>query len=1257
MEQLFMQVFERRDWVAAQVDQQADSYSQTLACTLLANGYRPPDWLLPNPAAGPQQKLNGKPIVPGLLFTGSQITTPAANRNVFFPAIPSTSIRNSEILNAYTQPVNNCGTLSTLATDKHEEPQQEQTSLSKELANCCDGANMFSRIQRSKSRQRNIEDSRRGSGQAANSGTCDGIQAVGPNKATVSSSSRSCGDAANNAETTSSCPGQANGLHASQGRSTDLLKHHNNLGSQGNQLDCLSSLDLKDKIMCSDNNYSARDSQIVPLPKHSELNIADTMCHAMPGTHPLVEPKKLQFDGAESFCMGNTSEQTEPQHESALESDNFGLADRNLLREDPYTASSSQEPHSMGRPSLDGLKSDYLKFVNADLKHNHYGLESGHRDLSPMHSPNEEQSLNCSAEVPSFVADSLLRTNTLYVLETSSKLGQTQEMGSLNSDQTKCSGRSHSVVNSLLEKDIFQTVEDTNNPERSNPKVSVPPSNGPLQLPIQLADASFEANISSRMSMNSLLGENGHNHLSNLLTDSNSRCLLGVSSVSLVQFPPQKFTSNNVCQSSPFAAADAFESAENICDADAPLGQPTPVMHNEMLIENPASEMVDCYSGKLSDDVHVNEAHDCSTGNKKDQFVAPKVYIQCFIRKNKKDARDKEQCDSFRKMQWKPTARRYPGCLCCLSCKFSFVANITVAYSYITSNLSGMEQEVPTADNDVPINAEACTVENVELIKSSRPSVQYYLRSSVSYEKKNQLQANRKNGQKRSVADGVQVNGGTSSKTKRMKCQDVTHSHSTRTNSLCLNNQDSIGSHVGTAENLSGRSQPSGRYLLRSSGFSEFISLESQTKNAATNSKMSVASDVPENGDASQKPMKNNHLSDFAIYNSSSGEALSSRFSCSNGSRSAVEGMDFPNPQAQFETNFDVAATSALPSCSNIRPDIGECYAQESIDYFSPLFGRKNNCLEGLGSSVNVSSVKYQKMPIQTDENLILLNQEYYSGTGSLTMLPSHVLDQHGKQTSGLVASADKKLNFDSGVKLDTRCENEDSARILLTDATILRQGGDNSVDCNVILPEFECFNVSLPLDSTTTEKRVYETLCAPIRFGTLSSDISSKYKVNTVGGMHQLVATMPKNATSCSSSGDVRQYSDSVSSDDNMSITDIFGSCGLGTSGSFVPSASCSSNGSDKHVSGDNPLTPAVEKYSMGKLSARVGSVSEHMGLIPELSCFRIDEDADNGEENECQDMLSEFVANQLQSDRIALQDITGLYHNTEKADATDQT
>lgn len=46
-----MQAFERRDWVEGQMRQQVASFSEYVACTLLAAGSRPPPWLLPHSAA------------------------------------------------------------------------------------------------------------------------------------------------------------------------------------------------------------------------------------------------------------------------------------------------------------------------------------------------------------------------------------------------------------------------------------------------------------------------------------------------------------------------------------------------------------------------------------------------------------------------------------------------------------------------------------------------------------------------------------------------------------------------------------------------------------------------------------------------------------------------------------------------------------------------------------------------------------------------------------------------------------------------------------------------------------------------------------------------------------------------------------------------------------------------------------------------------------------------------------------------------
>jgi hypothetical protein len=93
-------------------------------------------------------------------------------------------------------------------------------------------------------------------------------------------------------------------------------------------------------------------------------------------------------------------------------------------------------------------------------------------------------------------------------------------------------------------------------------------------------------------------------------------------------------------------------------------------------------------------------------------------------------------------------------------------------------------------------------------------------------------------------------------------------------------------------------------------------------------------SDVLETGDTSPKLIKNSHLS---VALALPEEASWLNFSRSSGSRSAAEGMDFRNSQAQFQTNFGISTASILPSCSNIASDIEECSAQEVCGQLVPV--------------------------------------------------------------------------------------------------------------------------------------------------------------------------------------------------------------------------------------------------------------------------------------------------------------------------------
>lgn len=1257
-----MQAFERGDWLAAQVRQQADSYSQTLACGLLAAGHKPPEWLIPSTTL--PQELNGKPIV----LTGRQITTPSIDRSVFLPlAGLSTLSTKSGVPNGYTWLDTNC---TAVGTDQHEEQQQEQTSLGQELPDSCTADKIFSRIKRSRSRQRHIEDHLHGGGQAAKSGSSDdmprsNVGIVGSNRSAAASLFIPCDDVENRAETTS-----RTSQRSIQGGSVDLLKCVNNVENQGAQSNKFPSLILENINICSDsnigasNNYSVRDSPSLPLPVLSKTNIADSVCHQIPDTHLLVEPKKLQFDGIEPVCINPSSEQTSQQQETGLISGHLDLAGRNSSSEDP-SSTSSHRPHSMGRLLLDHVGSGHLNPDSAPVEQHHtYALESGHSDYTGMHSSNKKPFLMCSAEVPNSMGEPLLHKDADHIPETNSlgtaciKVSQPLETYTSNSDKANCA-----VVKSYLENDALQAIEDTEKPQDSKSPAS-PPVSVLLQLPTQLPDATFGAHASG-ISSNCLLGEDGCDHLPNLQkNDSNSRCSQGRSSVSPELIPSQNIISTDFCQPSLLsyktqgngkhfdgcAAVDAFKSADKelsqeqhllvrpplelngSIDVETPLGQPLLGMQNEMLQANPVSDSIDCTSGKL--------------GDKSDSMVPKGMSIS----------------SSRRTREMRRTER-----------------NNVASSEKCNEKLQQGKEETSHAEDDTQINANSCTTENIEKRKFSC--------TAISDEKKNKDQEDREHAQKRSVADGVQINGGMSSKRKRTKCRDIVLPCSQGTSPFSPN-QDSNGTHVVTVEKLSGKSQPSARYFLRSSGFSDFSSLKSATENDAMNRHMSVASDVQQNGKSFPKLRNRSNPSEIALCNSSSANALSpSGISNMN----VVEGMENPNNEAQLQIISDVTITSPLPRSSNIAVTIcnsssanplSPCgissrnvteemdlqnYEAElqniadvattalrnssniAVDNMELCMQQENPYFQHEDPSFTNSRVEHQQITLQTDEILsqgVILNPENYCSTDSTNIFPSYALDQHDKHASAPIALFHDKLSYSSDIEVDRRFRSEDLTGRLLSDAAIPMQKDDESVDCNDKMPQFESFDFSVvPFDSPTTEERTFGTLHDSNQFATFSFEASKNYKMGTVSGMRQLLATMSGKAADCLFSDDETQR-ESI----DGRITDIFGSSGLGHNGLLFTSdavASCSSNASSKQENSEKQLTPVVDKYYLGKHSEKIGSFSDHMGSIPELSCFRIDEDSDIADENQYQDILPGSVGNQGQSGRT-LQDITGLCQNT---------
>ncbi|XP_037434839.1 uncharacterized protein LOC119301936 [Triticum dicoccoides] len=1281
MENLFMQVFERRDWVTGQMRQQVDSHAESLACAFLAAGHRPPPWLLPSCAAGPQE-LNGKPIVPGLLFAGSQITTPATNRTVFQPpAVPSISLRNVVVPDGYAGLDTICDTMDT---NQHEVPQQKQVSVDQEIVEANSDVNMFSVVKRSRSRQRHIEDRSREKGQATNSGTSDVMQdrmqrselaTAGSNKTTASLSSKPCGDGENNAGTMASLPGQEKGFYANQDRSTEFVKcsKDGDLGNQGVQLDC-----SQNQIVSYDNNVK------VSVRSSFEVQVTSSVCHALPETYLSVEPKKLQFDGVESVCMNSASEQTMQQPVCALEGANLDLAEAHPLNEDPSSTSYSQVPRSMGRLLLDGVESGYLNPDSAPVKQQQKSaLECAILDLTGVHFGKEDQSPTTLLEVPNPTGILLVERDTLHTAEDTERLTRPDSSShriitrsSVSSEQQFSDSHvshppysdtlqsptpladtsfgvpassqilpdslleeadsedlSHSPVNDVdkecshlesaecPEQVQSQTIEDTERMTRpdsssdriitrssvsfeqqcSDSHVSHPPYSETLQSPTQLADTSFGVHASSQILLGSLLEKADSEDLSHLpVNDVDNHGSQLESAECPEQLQPQTSPLGDAYKTSlsPYEIQSNDTHSNGCAVVNVSVSEENHLSQEQHLLARTSLEFketdVETPFGHASpvtqnETLNVKAAYD-GVNCRSGKLDDVQVKLSALTKAcNISVSNKKDEC-AVPEVMSSASARRTGE-------MHSTERNSMTSAEDLQQN--GTEQKTSFLENAVKENVNSCTAEN-DKRKFSQPSVQYLLRSAASHEKINLLKSDRSSAacdQKRSVQDGVKGNDSLSSKRRRIRRRsDFDLSRTSCTNSLSLNHQVDIAGPMLTATNFSEKSHPSSPYFSRSSGSCKSMSLASEGGNAA--------SDVYGNGNSSRGRRNATSLLNVVLDNSPTAST----------SRRALEGRIFKTSQEQKQNKLEVdflTATAALPYCSGILSHNEEnCTQQEGT------------CLEGQDLNVTAASVADQEMALETDNlssPIAILNQENYSGTEPFTQFPSYALDQHGEQASAPNALFHGKLCYGSNVKRGRIYKSYDPKGHLLPGAAIS-------------MPVFERFDVPGQFDSPIIGKRSFESLHDSCQLGTISSGPPNKYNTNTASSLHQLLTTMsPRKSRS------------------------VMGSFGYGSElDSFFISddvASCSSNASSRQEINETPLTPSVEKYSLQKISSRCGSGSEHMGSIPELKIFRIDEDNSILEEDEYQDMAPGSVdvnySCQRSSERTALQDITGLCQN----------
>ncbi|KAG1363757.1 titin [Cocos nucifera] len=223
--------------------------------------------------------------------------------------------------------------------------------------------------------------------------------------------------------------------------------------------------------------------------------------------------------------------------------------------------------------------------------------------------------------------------------------------------------------------------------------------------------------------------------------------------------------------------------------------------------------------------------------------------------------------------------------------------------------------------------------------------------------------------------------------------------------------------------------------------------------------------------------------------------------------------------------------------------------------------------------------------------------------------------------------------------------------------------------DCDETMPEFEGFSIGVPspmensvlcnsdLQShTKAQDSVLEQLCCTRNLVTPRSCPSTKYKINRIPDVYQsLPAGTLEHMESTNllhfNDVDIKQFRESE--DDKFS--GFFGNLeleydGYGKSHSHSMPSSSSRFG---WLASKPPLSPPVEKLCQRKFSARSGASSETVGSNPELVCFRINENTSTTEENENPDeldMSKERVGSREtkeSTNRKALLDVTALYQN----------
>uniref|UniRef100_A0A0E0LWA3 Histone H2B n=1 Tax=Oryza punctata TaxID=4537 RepID=A0A0E0LWA3_ORYPU len=472
----------------------------------------------------------------------------------------------------------------------------------------------------------------------------------------------------------------------------------------------------------------------------------------------------------------------------------------------------------------------------------------------------------------------------------------------------------------------------------------------------------------------------------------------------------------------------------------------------------------------------------------------------------------------------------------------------------------GTECKIFSFDIAMKIDSDSCETVSDKQALAMQPSAQHLLHSFRCGEitsKKSDAQSNNSH-QGRSVADVIQIEGSSSFERTEINCQPDHALYSLcSTMSRSMDCQSDSLDKMENRADMSGKSQHAVHHLDRL-GSSECISLDLERRIDTSNLKSSMSYKVHTSVDSSsQRTMSS--LADIIHCNSLRMKSLSSSSSSLSGNVTTV-------PQ------------DSSPSCSDILSDGDGEYTRKT-----------NNCSVHPGVDVKYVTLDDQILN-HTDYVLsgcAVLNPKNHPSITLPSAFPSYASSDQQSQQAYASNCSNKELG--------EKCIHGDPKGQPVSDGGILLQNSDNCADFDEAVELHQSCGIPIPANSPTIKERVLEAYRDSTKWVNLSTNLSSKCKINSkiaspLRSKYESLTARFEKLLGPASLVEVEPKWHYPSCDSKR----------MGVSG----------NKEDSEI----PLTPSLGKYSLEKPSG-ARYTSKCTGSIPDLACFRIDEDSSTSE------------------------------------------